>query len=129
MKGSVRSLIDQRLYAAAVSAWEAGDFREVVNLLTNIHSDTVGTERERLYMIGVSANRTGETEIAIKNLRELLKIEELGEGYPHYEAQAAYALVQLLSGAEAQRYANLISEKYSGTLYYNSTVRSYLSPS
>jgi len=129
MKGSVRSLIDQRLYAAAVSAWEAGDFREVVNLLTNIHSDTVGTERERLYMIGVSANRTGETEIAIKNLRELLKIEELGEGYPHYEAQAAYALVQLLSGAEAQRYANLISEKYSDTLYYNSTVRSYLSPS
>lgn len=125
-KKSVRSTIDHRLYAAAVSAWEVEDFREVVNLLTNIHSDTVGTERERLYMLGVSATQTGESEIAIKNLQALLKIEELGERYPHYEAQAVYALVQLLSGSEAQRYANLIAEKYSDTLYYNSTVRSYL---
>lgn len=128
-KESIRGAIDQRLYTAAISAWEAEDFGKVVELLTEISSDTVGIQREHRYMLGVSAHQVGESEIAEENLRKLLKIETLGEKYPHYEAQAAYALVQLLSGTEAQRYANLIAEKYSDTLYYNSTVRSYLSRS
>lgn len=128
-KKSVRRAIDERLYAAGISAWESEDFRKVVELLTEISSDTVGSGIERRYMLGISAHQVGESEIAEENLQKLLKIKTLGEEYPHYEAQAAYALVQLLSGTEAQRYANLIAEKYSDTLYYNSTVRSYLSPS
>ncbi|MFB6230484.1 MAG: hypothetical protein ABEL04_04935 [Salinibacter sp.] len=128
-KKSVRRAIDQGLYAAGISAWESEDFRKVVELLTEISSDTVGSEIEHRYMLGISAHQVGESEIAEENLQKLLKIKTLGEEYPHYEAQAAYALVQLLSGTEAQRYANLIAEKYSDTLYYNSTVRSYISSS
>ncbi|MFB6274433.1 MAG: hypothetical protein ABEL51_16235 [Salinibacter sp.] len=123
---SLRRAIDQRLYSSAVQFWEQREFSRVVGLLSRIHSDTVGIRRERLYMLGISADQVGRPDLAIQNLRMLLEQESL-EDYPHYEAQAAYVLVKHLPGGEARKYAELIADKYSDTLFYNSTVRARLS--
>ncbi|MCS4034445.1 hypothetical protein [Salinibacter ruber] len=123
---SLRRAIDQRLYSSAVQFWERREFSRVVGLLSRIHSDTVGIRRERLYMLGISADQVGRPDLAAQNLKKLLEQESL-EDYPHYEVQAAYVLVKHLPGGEARKYSELIADKYSDTLFYNSTVRARLS--
>jgi len=123
---SLRRAIDQKLYSSAIQFWEQREFSRVVNLLSRIHSDTVGIRRERLYMLGISADQVGRQDLAVQNLKMMLK-QEGSEDYPHYEAQAAYVLVKHLPSGNARKYAELIADKYSDTLYYNSTVRARLS--
>lgn len=123
---SLQPAIDWALYEKAVGEWEQENFDRAVDLLTEIDSNEVGTEREKFYMLGISAHKTSRPELAKENLQKLLEGPFSLEDYPHYEAQAAYVLVQLLSGDESQKYARLIAEKYSDTIYYNSTVRSLI---
>jgi hypothetical protein len=128
-KRALRRALDRDLYSSAVAAWEQENFEDVVQLLSEIDNPSVGEERERLYMHGVSAAQVGDSTHAAEKLRKLLESTEDLSSYPHYEAQAAYLLVQLLSNGEAKEYARLIQEKYEDTLYYNSVVRAHLSNS
>lgn len=122
----LQPVIDQALYEKAAREWEQGNFDGVVDLLAEIDSNEVGTERERLYMLGISAHKAGRPEHAKESLQKLLEGPFDLEDHPHYEAQAAYVLVQLLSEDESRKYVRLISEKYSDTIYYNSIVRSFI---
>jgi tetratricopeptide (TPR) repeat protein len=128
-KKALRRALDSNLYSSAVEAWEQENFESVVQLLSEIDDPSVGDERERLYMHGVSAAQVGDSTRAVEKLRELLESTVDLSSYPHYEAQAAYLLVQLLSNGEAQKYARLIERKYEDTLYFNSVVRAHLSNS
>lgn len=128
-KKALRRALDRNLYSSAVEAWEQENFENVVQLLSEIDDPSIGEERERLYMHGVSAAQVGDSTRAAEKLRELLESTVDLSSYPHYEAQAAYLLVQLLSNDEARGYAKLIQEKYENTLYYNSVVRAHLSNS
>ena len=126
-KKALRRAVDRNLYSSAVEAWEQEKFENVARLLSEIDDPSVGEERERLYMHGVSAAQVGDSTRAAEKLRKLMRPTVDLSSYPHYEAQAAYLLVQLLSNGEAREYARLIEEKYEDTLYYNSVVRAYLS--
>lgn len=128
-KRTLRRALDRDLYSSAVAAWGEENFESVVQLLSEIDDPSVGEERERLYMHGVSAAQVGDSTRAAEKLRELLESTVDLSSYPHYEAQAAYLLVQLLSNYEAQEYARLIEKKYEDTLFYNSVVRAHLSNS
>jgi tetratricopeptide (TPR) repeat protein len=128
-KKALRRALDRNLYSSAVEAWEQENFENVVQLLSEIDGPSVGDERERLYMHGVSAAQVGDSTRATEKLRELLESTVDLSSYPHYEAQAAYLLVRLLSNGEAKKYARLIEKKYEDTLYYNSVVRAHLSNS
>lgn len=128
-KKALRRALDHNLYSSAVEAWEQENFESVVQLLSEIDDPSVGEERERLYIHGVSAAQVGDSTRAAEKLRELLGPTVDLSSYPHYEAQAAYLLVQILSNDEAQEYARLIEKKYKDTLYYNSAVRAHLSNS
>lgn len=123
---SLRRAIDQKLYSSAIQLWEQGEFSRVVDLLSHIRLDTVGIRRERLYMLGISADQAGRPDVAVQNLKKLLEQESL-EDYPHYEVQAAYVLVERLPIGKARKYAELIADEYPNTLFYNSTVRARLS--
>jgi len=128
-KRALRRALDRNLYSSAVAAWEQENFENVFQLLSEIEDPSVGEERERLYMHGVSAAQLGDSTRAAEKLQQLLESQVDLSAYPHYEAQAAYLLVQLLSNSEAKKYAKLIEEKYEDTLYYNSVVRAHLSNS
>lgn len=126
---SIRRLIDRQLYSAALTAWEQQDFEEATRLLREVSSDSIGTRREHLYVLGVSAAQVGNSRLATGELRKLLNSDIDLSDHPHYEAQAAYMLVKLLPEGQSEKYAELIEKKYRDTIYYNSVVRTHLSNS
>lgn len=121
---SLRTVTHEALARAAGRAWEAGDYDRVVQALTPIRTASVGRTQERLYRLGVAAAQTGRDALAVEVLRELMP--QIDARHPHYEAQAAYLLVERGPPAVAQRYARLIADEYSDTIYFNSVVRARL---
>lgn len=118
---SLRTATHEALYRAAGRAWDAEDYERVVQALTPIRDASVGSTQDRLYRLGVAAAQTGRDTLAVEILRELMP--QIDARHPHYEAQAAYLLVERGPPAVAQRYARLIADEYSDTIYFNSVVR------
>lgn len=121
---SLRTATHEALHRTAARAWEAGDYDRVVEALTPIRDASVGRTQDRLYRLGVAAAQTGRNTLAVEVLRELMP--RIDVRHPHYEAQAAYLLVERGPPAVARRYAQLIADEYSDTLYFNSVVRARL---
>lgn len=125
--GSLRTATHEALYRAARQAWDAENFERVVQVLAPIRDASVGRTQDRLYRLGVAAAQTGRGALAVEVLRGLMP--RIDARHPHYEAQAAYLLVELGPPAVARRHARLIANKYSDTLYFNSVVQDRLDES
>jgi hypothetical protein len=121
---SLRTATHEALYRTARRAWEAKSYERVVQALTPVRTASVGRAQDRLYRLGVAAAQTGRDTLAVEVLRELMP--QIDARHPHYEAQAAYLLVELAPPAVARRYARLIADTYSDTIYFNSMVRARL---
>ena len=121
---SLRATTHRALYRIGLRAWAAGNYERVVRMLRPIWGVSVGEPQKKLYALGVSAAQTGRDSLAVATLRALMP--QIDPRHPHYEAQAAYLLVERGPPKVARRYAQLITEKYDDTLYFNSTVRARL---
>ena len=121
---ALREATNEALFEAGVTAWRSGDYSSVIEYLHPIRSADIGDPQQKYYFLGMSAYEEGRDSLAIASLRELQ--DHLDEDHPHYEAQAAYALVRLLPTSEAREFAQLIAERYSETPYFNSIVREIL---
>jgi len=115
---------NEDLYRAGIAAWQAEDYATVARLLEPIKAVGVGEPQKKFYYLGMAAAKTGQQGLAAQSLKRLQT--HLSADYPHFEAQSAYVLVRLLPDEEAKRYARIIADKYSDTLYYNSIVRAHL---
>jgi len=124
---SLRTATHEALSRAAGRAWDAENYERVVQTLIPIRDVEVGSTQDRLYRLGVAAAQIGRDALAVEVLRELMP--QIDARHPHYEAQAAYLLVELGPPAAAQRYAQLIADEYSDTIYFNSVVRARLDES
>lgn len=118
---SLRTATHRALSRAGRRAWDAGEYERVVRMLRPIREVSVGEPQEKLYALGVSAAQTGRDSLAVATLRALMP--QIDARHPHYEAQAAYLLVERGPPQVARRYARLIADKYGGTIYDNSVVR------
>lgn len=121
---AIREATYSGLFEAGVTAWRSGDYPSVIDYLHPIMDADVGDSQQKYYFLGMSAYEEGRDSLAIASLHALQN--HLDEHHPHYEAQAAYALVRLLPKPEAREFAQLIAERYSGTPYFNSIVREIL---
>jgi len=124
---SLRTATHEALHRAGGRAWAAKNYEQVVQALAPIWTASVGSTQDRLYRLGVAAAKTGRDTLAVEVLRELMP--QIDARHPHYEAQAAYLLVELGPPAAARRYAQLIADEYSDTIYFNSVVRTRLDES
>ena len=121
---ALREATDNAMFEAGVTAWRSGNYPSVIGYLHPLIHVRVGDPQQKYYFLGMSAYEEGRDSLAIASLRELQ--DHLDEDHPHYEAQAAYALVRLLPTSEAREFAQLIAERYSETPYFNSIVREIL---
>ena len=121
---ALREATNEALFEAGVTAWRSGDYSSVIDYLHPIRGADIGDPQQKYYFLGMSAYEEGRDSLATASLRELQN--HLDADHPHYEAQAAYALVRLLPESEAQEFAQLIAARYPETPYFNSVVREVL---
>ncbi len=120
----MRSATDTALFEYGVAAYDEGDYTTTFDALHRIEEASTGEPQERWYYQGMAAyqlERPEEAREALITLRDYLT-----DDYPHFDAQAAYVLVQLLPTEEARPYAEHIASQYSDTVYNNSVVRAVL---
>lgn len=121
---SLHAATHKALYRAGLQAWDTQNYEQVARVLTPIRDKPVGDPQAKRYYLGVAAAQTGQPALAVDVLRDLMP--EIGEQYPHHEAQAAYLLAKHGPPEVARRHAQLIADKYADTVYFNSVVRSQL---
>ena len=124
---SLRVATREALYRTGTRAWEAEDHERIVEALAPIRNAEVGNAQDRRYRLGVAAAQIGRDTLAADVLQDLMPT--IDEEHPHYEAQAAYLLVERGPPGVARRHARLIADKYANTIYFNSVVRSQLDES
>lgn len=120
---NLQQATNQALYETGIAAWEQGDTEAALQRLRLIASIDVGAPQERLYALGMAAAAEGEPQTAIDALTRLQ--DHLTPAWAHYDAQAAYTLVQLLPDPEARPYAERIASHYADTIYNNSVVQAH----
>ena len=120
----LRDATNEALFDAGVTAWRSGDYACVIDYLHPIMDVNIGDPQQKYYFLGMSAYEEGKDSLAIASLLELQN--HLDADHPHYEAQAAYALVRLLPEPDAREFAQLIAARYPQTPYFNSIVRAIL---
>jgi tetratricopeptide (TPR) repeat protein len=123
----LRSTTDTALFEYGIAAYDDEDYATAFDALHRIKEAGTGQPQERWYYQGMAAyqlERPEEARTALVTLRDYLT-----EEYPHFDAQAAYVLVQLLPTEEARPYAEHIASQYSDTIYNNSVVQAVLAES
>ncbi|MES3630158.1 MAG: hypothetical protein PPP56_08320 [Longimonas sp.] len=124
VKADLKAAVNQALYDMGIAAWAQGDTGTALQMLRRVAHVDVGTPQDRLYALGMAADREGEPSVAVDALTRLQ--EYITPAWPHYDAQAAYALVRLLPDDEARPYAERIATRYPNTIYNNSVVQAHL---
>jgi tetratricopeptide (TPR) repeat protein len=124
MLDSMREAVTVGLVRAGVEAWERGDYSRTVELLEPTLEKTTANPQQKHYYLGISAWKTGRDTLAVQSLKRLQ--EHLDSQHPHFEAQSAYVLTELLPENQAREYARLIADKYNHTVFYNSVVKNKL---
>lgn len=124
MLDSMREAVTVGLVRAGVEAWERGDYSRTVELLEPTLEKTTANSQQKHYYLGISAWKTGRDTLAVESLKQLQ--EHLDSRHPHFEAQSAYVLTELLPESQAREYARLIADKYNHTVFYNSVVKDKL---
>lgn len=123
VKAELKTAVNQALYDMGTAAWAQGDTGTALQMLRRVAHVDVGTPQDRLYALGMAADREGEPSVAVDALMRLQ--EYITPAWPHYDAQAAYALVRLLPDDEARSYAERIATRYPNTIYNNSVVQAH----
>lgn len=120
---NLQQATNQALYETGIAAWARGDTEAALQRLRLVGTTDVGAPQERLYALGMAAAAEGEPQTAIDALTRLQ--DHLTPAWAHYDAQAAYTLVQLLPDTEARPYAERIASRYADTIYNNSVVQAH----
>ncbi len=121
---ALREATDRALFNTGTQAWREEDYQAVVDMLEPLLNKSVGKSQQKYYFLGIAAYKVGSDSLAVESLLQLQ--DHLDADHPHFDAQAAYALVQLLPPSDAQHFARRVAERYPDTPYNNSIVRGLL---
>ena len=114
-----------RLSSATDEGWKRRDFALVASAL-NSASSRADAPAEALYRLAVSAHESGDPSTAFPAAARYLETENASARSDRTAQAASIAAASAPTPQEALRYAQIIREAYSGTIYDNSTIQSII---